>query len=117
MGDVSPSFAANRPLVRQLFRRPQELRRKAADKVWSGTFHRVNGRELKVVFLIGVGPEEFPRVTPGADPIEQAESTSMQISLLYVAMTRARDHLALLGSGEPTDVVACASGMSTISST
>ncbi|MFN8017155.1 MAG: 3'-5' exonuclease [Acidimicrobiales bacterium] len=77
------------------------------DKVKTGTFHRVKGLEFKVVFLIGLGAEEFPRQRQaGQSEQEYEEAVSTQMSTLFVAMTRARDALVLLGTGSPSPAIA-----------
>lgn len=79
---------------------------RSTPKVKVGTFHRVKGLEFKMVLLVGLGEGEFPRQLSGVEAAEEAESISMQISSLFVAMTRARDHLVLLGTGDPAEPVA-----------
>lgn len=79
------------------------------DRVKVGTFHRVKGLEFKVVFLVGLGAEEFPRAQlDGQSDAEYVEAVSMQVSTLFVAMTRARDALVLLGTGDPGALIASA---------
>lgn len=77
------------------------------DRVKVGTHHRVKGLEFKVVFLPGLGAADFPRTqAPGQPEDEYAEVVAMAMSQLFVAMTRARDGLFLLASGEPTAAIA-----------
>lgn len=77
------------------------------EQVKVGTFHRVKGLEFKVVFLVDVGAGQFPRARiDGQSEVEYAEEVSTQVSTLFVAMTRARDALVLLGVGEPAGLVA-----------
>jgi hypothetical protein len=79
------------------------------DKVKVGTHHRAKGLEFKVVFLPYLGEEEFPRAQiAGQSDEEYAELVALSISQLFVAMTRARDGLFLLASGNPTAVVTAA---------
>ena len=76
------------------------------DLVKVGTFHRAKGLEFKVVFLPGLSDDTFP--TPqrtGQPDNEYADSRALQISQLFVAMTRARDGLFLLCNGEPSDII------------
>lgn len=81
------------------------------DKVKIGTHHRAKGLEFKVVLLPGLGAADFPRPqTPGQPDDEYAEVVSLALSQLYVAMTRARDGLFLLTSGEPSEAIANAEG-------
>jgi hypothetical protein len=77
------------------------------DQVKVGTFHRAKGLEFKVVFLPGLSEGQFPRA-PQADqhPEEADESARLAVSQLFVAMTRARDHLVLLCHGSPSSVFA-----------
>lgn len=75
-------------------------------KVKLGTFHLAKGLEFKVVFLLGLSASSFPSPrTRGQSQAEHAERTALQISGLYVAMTRARDALYILCDGEPSDVI------------
>lgn len=77
-----------------------------SDHVKVGTYHRAKGLEFKVVFLPGLTEGEFPRPrSPDQDPTEYAEARSLALSQLFVAMTRARDGLYLLCSGNPSEVV------------
>lgn len=79
---------------------------RSAPQVKVGTFHRAKGLEFKMVLLVGLGEDEFPRWFEGQEEAEAAESVSMQIGSLFVAMTRARDQLVLLGTGDPCEPVA-----------
>ncbi len=71
-----------------------------------GTFHRAKGLEFKVVFVLDLSADSFPspRFT-GQSEAEYADSRQLQISSLFVAMTRARDGLFVLCTGEPSDIV------------
>lgn len=76
------------------------------DQVKVGTHFRIKGLEFKVVFLPRLGDGEFPRrPTPGQSAEEQAEHRALGLSQLFVAMTRARDGLFLLASGDPSSVL------------
>jgi superfamily I DNA/RNA helicase len=76
------------------------------DKVKVGTHFRIKGLEFKVVFLPRLGAADFPRrLAPGQTPEENADQRALSISQLFVAMTRARDELWLLASGEPSEVL------------
>ena len=68
------------------------------------TYDLAKGLEFKVVFLLGTAA--FPR-PPGArqTDAEYAEQRAMQISQLFVAMTRARDRLFVLCKDRPSDVL------------
>ncbi len=79
---------------------------KTNDMVKVGTFHRAKGLEFKVVFLPGLSDDTFP--TPqhtGQADNEYADGRALQISQLFVAMTRARDGLYLLCTEGPSEVI------------
>lgn len=79
------------------------------DKVKVGTHFRAKGLEFKVVFLPGLGKADFPRGQASGQPDDEyAEVVSLAMSQLFVAMTRARDGLFLLTSGEPSPAIASA---------
>ena len=75
------------------------------DAVKVDTFHRAKGLEFKVVFLLGAAAFPRPRGARQTDA-EYAEQRAMQISQLFVAMTRARDRLFVLCKDRPSDVLA-----------
>lgn len=76
------------------------------DCVKVGTHHRAKGLEFKVVFLPGLSDGEFPRpAPPGMDEHEYEDQLALQMSALFVAMTRARDHLVLSCTGSPGQVL------------
>jgi superfamily I DNA/RNA helicase len=76
------------------------------DKVKVGTHFRIKGLEFKVVFLPCLGDKDFPRRrAPGQSQDEYDEQRALAISQLFVAMTRARDALFLLASGNPSSVL------------
>lgn len=76
------------------------------DCVKVGTHHRAKGLEFKVVFLPGLSDGEFPRnVSSGMDDREYADQLALQMSALFVAMTRARDRLVLSCTGDPSPVL------------
>ncbi|CAM3786001.1 UvrD-helicase domain-containing protein [Smaragdicoccus niigatensis] len=71
------------------------------------TMHRSKGMEFSRVILLGVSKDGIPSeyrmsLLPEA---ERAEVLRRERSLLYVAATRARDVLAVLYSGEPSDLL------------
>ncbi len=76
------------------------------------TFHSLKGLEFKVVILIGVNERNIPsKVTDGypfngMDVMEQKEFLSAKRSLLYVAITRARQLVFMTGFGEPCQLLA-----------
>ncbi len=76
------------------------------DFVKVGTFFRAKGLEFKVVFLLELSADKFP--TPQKREQSDAEyedQRSLQVSQLFVAMTRARDRFFVLCDGEPSDLV------------
>ena len=78
----------------------------AGDRVRTGTFHRAKGLEFKIAFLLDLSEGGFP--TPRKrweSGDEYQEGHALQLSQLFVAMTRARDGLFLLCSKEPTDAL------------
>lgn len=71
-----------------------------------GTFHRAKGLEFKVVFLLGISANEFPGPRKrGQTEAEYEERRTLEMSQLFVAMTRARDGLFILCNEEPSDVL------------
>ena len=58
------------------------------------------------MFILGLTEGKFPLARRrGQSETEHAENTALQVSLLFVAMTRARDALFLLYDGEPSEVL------------
>lgn len=71
-----------------------------------GTFHRAKGLEFKVVFLLGISADVFPGPRKrGQTEAEYEERRTLEMSQLFVAMTRARDGLFILCDEEPSDVL------------
>ena len=70
-----------------------------------GTFHRAKGLEFKVTFVLGVSSGRFPMPRSRETSAEYNERQALEISELFVAMTRARDGLFVLYSNEPSDVL------------
>jgi len=66
-----------------------------------GTMHRVKGLEFPVMLLAGVNKGVVPmRVSSvEGDPTARAEHEERERSLLFVAATRARDHLIVTAHG------------------
>ncbi len=70
------------------------------------TFHSLKGLEYRVIILMGVNERNIPsKVTrgypfSGMDVLEQKEYLSAKRSLLYVAITRARQLVFITGHGE-----------------
>jgi superfamily I DNA/RNA helicase len=68
------------------------------------TMHRVKGLEFPVMILAGVNAGVVPLRVASAegDPTAQDEHEERERSLLFVAATRARDHLIVTASGNPS---------------
>lgn len=76
------------------------------DQVKVGTFHRGKGLEFKVVFLPDLTKGRFPRKPKRNQTVEEAaEARELEISQLFVAMTRARDILVLLYDKLPSEAL------------
>lgn len=75
------------------------------------TFHSLKGLEYRVIILIDVNERNMPSKVKdgypfsGMDKVEQKEYLSAKRSLLYVAMTRARQLVYITGFGEPTGLL------------
>lgn len=75
------------------------------------TLHSLKGLEFKVVVLIGINEKNIPsKVTErypfiGMDALDKKEFLSSKRSLLYVAITRARQLVYMIGYGEPCGLV------------
>ena len=69
-----------------------------------GTMHRAKGMEFKVCIVLGVGKDEYPPsyVLKNRDGDQRQEVIERHRRLLHVAMSRARDALYLVGSGQET---------------
>ena len=81
-----------------------------SDRVKVGTYHRAKGLEFKVVFLLQVSRGMFPwRRGRKQTEAEYTEKRELQISQLFVAMTRARDLLVVFYDHAPSEVLASAS--------
>lgn len=76
------------------------------------TFHSLKGLEFKVIILMGVNERNVPSRTTGVypfagmDKLTQKEYLSSKRSLLYVAITRARQLVFMVGYGEPCGLLA-----------
>jgi superfamily I DNA/RNA helicase len=72
------------------------------------TMHRVKGLEFPVMLLAGVNSGVVPlRVASvEGDPTARAEHEERERSLLFVAATRARDHLVVTAHGNPSPFLA-----------
>ena len=80
--------------------------RGSAQGVRSGTMHLMKGLEFQAVAVIGVEQGLVPEpaaVTPESeDPVAHAQDLQRERCVLFVACTRARDHLYVSGTGEPS---------------
>lgn len=71
------------------------------------TLHSLKGLEFKVIVLIGINERNVPSKVAegypfsGMDTLDKKEFLSSKRSLLYVAITRARQLVYLVGYGEP----------------
>ncbi len=73
-----------------------------------GTMHRVKGLEFPVMILVGVNSGVVPlrgAVVEG-DSTARAEHEERERALLFVAATRARDHLIVTSFGSPSPFLA-----------
>ena len=114
-GDIGILVSTNE-LVRQTIRelryapfghqKLEEFTGRSNNRVKVGTFDRAKGLEFKIVFLLGISEESLP--TPRKDNethAEYEERRALEISRLFVAMTRARDHLFVLYDNKPSDII------------
>ena len=75
------------------------------------TFHSLKGLEYRVVILMGVNERNLPSKATegypfsGMDKVAQKEYLSSKRSLLYVAITRARQLVYMVGFGEPSGLL------------
>ena len=76
------------------------------DAVRIGTMHRMKGLEFQAVAVIGVGAGMVPAAaavtSTDDDPVAHKHDLQRERCLLFVACTRARDHLYLSYTGEPS---------------
>ena len=74
--------------------------------VRAGTMHGMKGLEFQAVAVIGVGQDQVPApaaVTPESeDPVAHTQDLQRERCVLFVACTRARDHLYVSHAGEPS---------------
>lgn len=76
------------------------------DFIKIGTIDRAKGLEFKVVFLFEISEKSFPPPrTDKETDAEYDERRTLEISRLFVAMTRARDRLFLLSDDSPSRVL------------
>ena len=80
--------------------------RSAKNAVRAGTMHGMKGLEFQAVAVIGVEHGVVPAmaaVTPAdEDPVAHAQDLQRERCVLFVACTRARDHLYVSHAGEPS---------------
>ena len=80
--------------------------RVSGEAVRTGTMHGMKGLEFQAVAVIGVGQKEVPApdvVTPAdEDAVSHAQDMQRERCVLFVACTRARDHLYVSYTGEPS---------------
>lgn len=76
------------------------------DAVRAGTMHGMKGLEFRAVAVIGVEEGTVPApaaVTPAdADPLTHEQDLQRERCVLFVACTRARDHLHVSYTGKPS---------------
>ena len=75
----------------------------AAGAVAVGTMHRAKGLEFKAVLIVGCARDYLPSAAmlrTLTDPQDREDAIERERRLLYVAMTRARDELAISWYGE-----------------
>jgi superfamily I DNA/RNA helicase len=80
--------------------------RSSTPAVRGGTMHAMKGLEFQAVAVIGVEQGSIPEpgaVTPETeDPLAYAQDLQRERCVLFVACTRARDHLYVSCTGEPS---------------
>ncbi len=74
--------------------------------VRAGTMHAMKGLEFQAVAVIGVErglvPDPAAVTAEDEDPVGHAQDMQRERCTLFVACTRARDHLSASGAGEPS---------------
>ncbi len=80
--------------------------RDGAAGVRAGTMHAMKGLEFRAVAVIGVEkgvvPDPAAITTDDGDPLAQAQDRQRERCVLFVACTRARDHLYISYTGAPS---------------
>ena len=80
--------------------------RDGAAGVRAGTMHAMKGLEFRAVAVIGVEdgvvPDPAAIMTDDGDPLARAQDRQRERCVLFVACTRARDHLYVSHTGEPS---------------
>ena len=78
--------------------------RGGAAGVRAGTMHAMKGLEFRAVAVIGVEegmvPDPAAITADDEDPLAHAQDLQRERCVLFVACTRARDHLYVSGTGE-----------------
>ena len=83
----------------------------SSDGVALCTLHSLKGLEYRVIILMGINERNLPSKATegypfsGMDKVAQKEFLSSKRSLLYVAITRARQLVYMVGFGEPTGLL------------
>src|SRR6185437_2363686 len=81
--------------------------RSTAQAVRAGTMHAMKGLEFQAVAVIGVERGLVPEptaITPESDdPVAYAQDLQRERCVLFVACTRARDHLYVSGTGQMSE--------------
>lgn len=76
-----------------------------------GTMHRLKGVEFRCVALIDMGDEMMPLpravTAEAADPVQHQADLQRERCIAYVASTRAREHLWIGWSGQPSPFLRC----------
>lgn len=81
----------------------------AQSGVFLGTMHRAKGLEFKAVLVHDASASTLPSagaLAAAEDPQDRDDLIARERSLLYVAMTRARDQLAVTWTGTPSTFLA-----------
>ena len=68
--------------------------------VWVGTFHKAKGLEFKQVVVTGLSAATWPVKRQGLDEVALADARERDVRAAFVALTRARDRLDVVYSGE-----------------
>ena len=77
-----------------------------SEHVKVGTYLRAKGLEFKAVYLPGLDGDSWPRKShAGQDEASYEEQRRLDLSQLFVALTRARDLLTMSCPGEPADAI------------
>jgi UvrD/REP helicase N-terminal domain/UvrD-like helicase C-terminal domain len=84
--------------------------RGGAQAVMAGTMHAMKGLEFQAVAVVGVErglvPEPATITAESEDPVAYGQDMQRERCVLFVACTRARDHLSVSCTGEPSPFLA-----------